>query len=76
MSIKFKSFIDKEATQYRTNTIGDSYKYPTTNYATAQVEEFIKKNKIKSINIKDIKYTVDHNGCDHILLVYEIYERD
>ena len=58
MSIKFKSFRDRF-----------SYSRPSVN-ATKRAEEFIEENNIKYINIKDIKFSVDSEGAEHILLVY------
>lgn len=58
MSIKFKSFCD-----YRSHA-------RATLRATKQAEEFIEENNIEYINIKDIKFSVDSEGDEHILLVY------
>lgn len=59
MSIKFTSFHD-----WSSAVTG-------TTYATKQVEDFIKENNIQYINIKDIKFSVDSKGNEHILLVYK-----
>ena len=72
MSIKFKSFRDQTTTKYRNNNgmFGDSY-YTATDWATAQLEKFIKENNITTYNIRDIKFSVDSKGNEHILLVYD-----
>ena len=75
MSIKFKSFHDQTATKYRNNhgMFGDYY-YTTTDYAAEQLEKFIKENNIEYTNIKDIKFSADGKGNEHILLIYEEIE--
>lgn len=75
MSIKFKSFHDQTATKYRNNhgMFGDYY-YTTTDWATEQLEKFIVENRILDSRIKDIKFSVDGKGNEHILLIYEEIE--
>lgn len=58
MSIKFKSFHD--CNSYANKFIS----------VTKQVEEFIEENSIEFTDIKDIKFSVDDRGREHILLVY------
>lgn len=58
MSIRFKSFHD--CNSYANKFI----------CATTQVEEFIEEHNIEITNIKDIKFSVDDRGREHILLVY------
>ena len=72
MSIKFKSFRDQTATKCRNNNsmFGDCY-YTTTDWATEQIEKFIKEKNITAYNINDIKFSVDGKGNEHILLVYD-----
>lgn len=70
MNIKFKSFHDSTITKCRSSMFGDSY-YTTTDLATNQVEKFIKENNITTYNIRDIKFSVDSKGNEHILLVYD-----
>jgi hypothetical protein len=75
MSIKFKSFHDQTVTKYRSNNSIFGYSsYTTTDWATEQVEKFIKENNITAYNINDIKFSVDSKGNEHILLVYEVPE--
>lgn len=71
MSIKFKSFRDCTTTRSRYNLLGDCSYYTSTEYATKQVEEFLIKNNITTYNIRDIKFSVDSKGNEHILLVYD-----
>ena len=66
MNIKFKSFYDITIVNYSTDGC-----YNTLVFATAQIEEFIKENHIEYTNIKDIKFSVDSKGNEHILLIYE-----
>ena len=75
MSIKFKSFRDQTTTKYKNNNgiFGDSY-YTATDWATAQLEKFIIENRIMDGRIKDIKFSTDGKGNEHILLVYEVIE--
>ena len=68
--IKFKSFHDYTATRSRYNLLGDCSYYTSTKYATKQVEEFLIENHIEYTNIKDIKFSVDSKGNEHILLIY------
>ena len=69
--LKFKSFHDQTTTKCRNNNsmFGDSY-YTTTDWATEQLEKFITKNHITDSRIKDIKFSADDKGNEHILLVY------
>ena len=69
MSIKFKSFHNITIVYYN-----DGYCNNTTDFATAQIEKFIEENNIEYANIKDIKFSVDSKGNEHILLVYEVPE--
>lgn len=75
MSIKFKSFHDYTTTHQSPGMFGCTYPEPI--YATKQIEDFIKENNIKYSDIKefsaikDIKFSVDNKGNEHILLIYE-----
>ena len=73
MSIKFISFHDQTTTKCRNNNgmFGDSY-YTATDWATEQLEKFIIENHILDTKIKDIKFSVDSKGNEHILLIYEV----
>ena len=68
--IKFKSFHDYTIT--KTKYPGGMFPggYTTTEYATKQAEKFIIENNIEYINIRDIKFSVDSKGNEHILLIY------
>ena len=68
--VKFKSFHDCTTTRSRYNLLGDCSYYTSTEYATKQVEKFIIENHISDLKIKDIKFSVDSKGNEHILLVY------
>ena len=74
MSIKFKSFHDYTIT--KTKYPGGMFpgEYTTTEYATKQAEEFLIENHISDLKIKDIKFSVDSKGNEHILLIYEVPE--
>ena len=77
MSIKFKSFHDQTTTKYRNNNgmFGDSY-CTATDWATEQIEKFIEEKNIQYANIKDIKFSADGKGNEHILLIYEEETKD
>ncbi len=69
MSIKFKSFHD----HFETTKSGSgmfSSTFTKMIWATEQVEEFIKEKNIQYSNIKDIKFSVDSEDSEHILLIY------
>ena len=68
MGIKFKSFHDYYHTKYNA-MFGQNFQ--TQEYATKQVEKFIVENNIEYTNIRDIKFSVDSKGNEHILLVYK-----
>lgn len=65
--IKFKSFHDYYHTKYN-EKFGQNFQ--TQEYATEQMEKFIKENHISDLKIKDIKFSVDSKGNEHILLIY------
>ena len=69
MSIKFKSFHDYTATHEKGGMFGTNW--TETIYVTKQVEDFIKENNITTYNIRDIKFSVDDKGNEHILLIYD-----
>ena len=73
--LKFKSFHDQTTTKCRNNNsmFGDSY-YTATDWATEQLEKFIIKNHITDSRIKDIKFSADGKGNEHILLIYDEVE--
>ena len=64
--IKFKSFHDYSHSKY-----SDKFGHiQTQEYATEQAEKFIKENNISDLKIKNIKFSIDSKGNEHILLVY------
>ena len=65
--IKFKAFHDYYHTKYN-EKFGQNFQ--TQEYAAEQVEKFIKENHISDLKIKDIKFSVDSKGNEHILLIY------
>ena len=65
--IKFKSFHDYYHSKY-SEKFGQNIQ--TQEYATEQVEKFIIENHISDLKIKDIKFSIDGKGNEHILLVY------
>ena len=66
--IKFKSFHDYTATHTDSRMFGCTC--TETIFATKQAEEFLIENHISDLKIKDIKFSVDSKGNEHILLVY------
>lgn len=71
MHIKFKSFRDKCVTKHQYSALRGNYQSTTATPAVAQVEKFIMENAIAYTDIKNIKFSVDSMGTEHILLVYE-----
>lgn len=71
MHIKFKSFSDKFVTKHQYSALRGNYQSTTTTPAATQVEKFIMENAIAYTDIKNIKFSVDSMGNEHILLVYE-----
>ena len=73
--LKFKSFQDKNTTKCKDihGMFTDKY-YTITDWATEQLERFIAENHITDSRIKDIKFTVDGEGTEHVLLIYEEIE--
>ena len=65
MVLKFKSFYD-----YCHVTHNEKFgqNFQTQEYATKQVEKFIKENNIQEV--RDIKFSIDAKGNEHILIVY------
>lgn len=72
MSIKFKSFHDYTSTHQNPGMFGTTWTEPI--FATKQAEEFLIENHILDTKIKDIKFSVDSKGNEHILLIYEVPE--
>ena len=72
MSIKFKSFHDYTTTHQSPGMFGCTC--TETIFATKQAEEFLIENRISDLKIKDIKFSVDSKGNEHILLIYEVPE--
>ena len=72
MSIKFKSFHDYNTTHQNPGMFGCTC--TETIFATKQAEEFLIENHILDTKIKDIKFSVDGKGNEHILLIYEVPE--
>jgi hypothetical protein len=70
--IKFKSFHDYTANHEDIRMFGCTC--TETIFATKQAEEFLIENRISDLKIKDIKFSVDSKGNEHILLIYEVPE--